>query len=141
MSPEELKEMQAVLDSAKKLQAELDERNRCLEFLLNEYKTNKRWFREEPGKVTTPTQNQEEGLTNKVPIEKEVTKAGVEAAKEAVQKEQSKAKEEKSEKSEKPKEERKSLKAKLAEKKHEVAKEKKDKTLSKENEKVKGGAR
>lgn len=95
----------------------------------------------EPGKVTNPTQNQEEGLTNKVPIEKEVTKAGVEAAKEAVQKEQSKAKEEKSEKSEKPKEERKSLKAKLAEKKHEVAKEKKDKTLSKENEKVKGGAR
>lgn len=94
-----------------------------------------------PGKVTTPTQNQEEEFANKVPIEKEVTKTVVEVAKETVQKEQSKTKEEKSEKSEKPKQERKSLKAKLAEKRHEVAKEKKDKTLNKENEKVKGGAR
>ena len=40
-----------------------------------------------------------------------------------------------------PKEERKSLKAKLSEKKKEVAKEKKDKTLTKEQNKVKGGAR
>jgi len=52
MTPEEIKDIQTVLDNAKKLQAELDERNRCLEFLFNEYKTNKRWFREEPGKVT-----------------------------------------------------------------------------------------
>ena len=52
MSPEELKEMQAVLDGAKKLHAEIDERNRCLDFLINEYKTNMRWFRGMPGQVT-----------------------------------------------------------------------------------------
>ena len=66
------------------------------------------------------------------PIEKEVTKEGVEAAKNANVKEA---------KSENPKEEKKSLKAKLSEKKKEVAKEKKDKTLTKEKEKAKGGAR
>ena len=66
------------------------------------------------------------------PIDKEVTKEGVEAAKAA----NAKAKEAKTEK---PKEERKSLKAKLSEKKKEVAKEKKDKALSKDKEK--GGAR
>ena len=64
------------------------------------------------------------------PIDKEVTKAGVDAAKTANAKDK-----------EAPKEERKSLKAKLSEKKKEVAKEKKDKTLTKEKDKTKGGAR
>ena len=43
---------EALLESCKKLDAELDEMNRCKQFLLDEYKTNKRWFRLEPGKTT-----------------------------------------------------------------------------------------
>ena len=41
-----------LLEHCKKLEAELKEMDRCKEFLINEYKTNKQWFREEPGRVT-----------------------------------------------------------------------------------------
>ena len=77
-------------------------------------------------------QNQEIEPIESKPIEKEVTKEGVEAANAAVRKEAQK---------EEPKEERKSLKAKLSEKKQEVAKEKKDKTLNKDKKKAKGETR
>ena len=54
------KELQELLDKAKELIkssdktfAEMDELNKCVMFALNEWKTNKHWFREEPGRVTT----------------------------------------------------------------------------------------
>ena len=43
---------QLIKSSKKGLEAEA-ELNRCIEFALNEWKTNQRWFREEPGHVTT----------------------------------------------------------------------------------------
>lgn len=47
-----IKDCEKLLENCRELRAELDEMNRCKEFLINEYKTNKRWFRLEPGKVT-----------------------------------------------------------------------------------------
>lgn len=53
---DELKEIlsnaEKLIDDCKEFSAELDEMKRCTEFLINEYNTNKRWFREEPGRVT-----------------------------------------------------------------------------------------
>jgi len=47
-----LKNANSIFENCKNLDAEIKEMNECKEFLLNEYKTNKRWFREDPGKVT-----------------------------------------------------------------------------------------
>lgn len=54
------KELQELLDKAHELiktsdktLAEIDDMRKCIDFALNEWKTNKRWFREEPGRVTT----------------------------------------------------------------------------------------
>ena len=41
----------SLIKSSNSLLEEIKEMDRCKEFLLNEYKTNKRWFREEPGRV------------------------------------------------------------------------------------------
>lgn len=42
-----------LLESSQALLEELDEMKEKVDFLINEYKTNKRWFRDEPGRVTT----------------------------------------------------------------------------------------
>ena len=42
-----------LLETSKALLEELDEMKKNVDFLINEYKTNKRWFRDEPGRVTT----------------------------------------------------------------------------------------
>lgn len=52
MIQEELNNIDKLLKNCRNLEAEIEEMNRCKEFLINEYKTNKRWFREEPGNVT-----------------------------------------------------------------------------------------
>ena len=48
-----LDKAQALIKNSDKAFAEMDELNRCVMFALNEWKTNKRWFREEPGRITT----------------------------------------------------------------------------------------
>lgn len=52
MTQEELNNINDLLENCRGLQAEIKEMDRCKEFLINEYKTNKRWFRPESGKVT-----------------------------------------------------------------------------------------
>ena len=52
MTQEELNNINKLLENCRSLEAEIKEMNRCKEFLINEYKTNKRWFKMEPGKVT-----------------------------------------------------------------------------------------
>ena len=47
-----LDKINSLIDSSNNLLDEIKEMDDCKNFLLNEYKTNKRWFREEPGKVT-----------------------------------------------------------------------------------------
>lgn len=47
-----LKDCETLLDNCKALDREMEAEKEGLDFLLNEYKTNKRWFREEPGRVT-----------------------------------------------------------------------------------------
>ena len=42
-----------LLESSKALLEELNEMKEKVNFLINEYKTNKKWFRDEPGRVTT----------------------------------------------------------------------------------------
>ena len=42
-----------LIKNGKEFLAEDNEMKRCINFALNEWKTNKRWFREEPGHVTT----------------------------------------------------------------------------------------
>jgi hypothetical protein len=44
---------QELIKSSDKTFAEIDDMRKCIDFALNEWKTNKRWFREEPGRVTT----------------------------------------------------------------------------------------
>ena len=53
MTPEELNDINTLLNNCRELTAEMDAMKHGEEFLINEYKTNKRWFRDEPGKVTT----------------------------------------------------------------------------------------
>lgn len=43
---------QKLLDNCKAIEKEMEESKRCVDFLINEYKTNKHYFRPEPGKVT-----------------------------------------------------------------------------------------
>lgn len=52
MTQEELNDIDKLLESCRGLETEMKEMDRCKEFLINEYKTNKQWFRLEPGKVT-----------------------------------------------------------------------------------------
>ena len=52
MTQEKLNNIDKLLENCRSLEAEINEMDRCKEFLINEYKTNKRWFRLEPGKVT-----------------------------------------------------------------------------------------
>ena len=52
MTQEEFNGIDKLLENCRGLEAEIKEMDRCKEFLINEYKTNKRWFRLEPGKVT-----------------------------------------------------------------------------------------
>ena len=47
-----LNKINSLIESSNNLLDELKEVDNYEEFLLNEYKTNKRWFREEPGRVT-----------------------------------------------------------------------------------------
>lgn len=43
---------QKILKMCQELNEEMDSMKEGVDFLINEYKTNKRWFREEPGRVT-----------------------------------------------------------------------------------------
>ena len=52
MTQEELNSINKLLENCRDLNDEIKEMDHCKEFLINEYKTNKRWFRLEPGKVT-----------------------------------------------------------------------------------------
>lgn len=52
MTQEELNSIDKLLENCRDLEAEIKEMDRCKEFLINEYKNNKQWFRLEPGKVT-----------------------------------------------------------------------------------------
>ena len=52
MTQEELNNIDKLLENCRSLEDEIKEMDRCKEFLINEYKTNKRWFRPESGKVT-----------------------------------------------------------------------------------------
>lgn len=45
-------ESMKLLESCKRLDKEMTEMNKDIEFLLNEYKTNKKYFRQEPGRCT-----------------------------------------------------------------------------------------
>lgn len=47
--PCELQRVQELLESCRRLHAEM---NQDIEFLMNEYKTNKKYFRQEPGRCT-----------------------------------------------------------------------------------------
>lgn len=47
-----LAECEEILKNGDQLLKELEEQKRLTDFLLNEYRTNKRWFRDEPGRVT-----------------------------------------------------------------------------------------
>lgn len=47
-----LSEIDHLINKGKRFLAEMKEKDENVEFLINEYKTNKRWFREQPGKVT-----------------------------------------------------------------------------------------
>lgn len=52
MTQEELNSVDKLLENCRDLETEIKEMDRCKEFLINEYKNNKQWFRSEPGKVT-----------------------------------------------------------------------------------------
>lgn len=47
-----MKECEELLKNCNETLKEIDESKRCVDFLINEYKTNKRYFRTEPGNVT-----------------------------------------------------------------------------------------
>ena len=47
-----IKEANALIENCKQLGRETDAMKHGLDFLLNEYNTNKRYFRENPGRVT-----------------------------------------------------------------------------------------
>lgn len=48
-----IKDNKEFINNCKSFLKELKEINHYKEFLVNQYKTNKRWFRDKPGKVTT----------------------------------------------------------------------------------------
>lgn len=45
-------EIEQLISNCNTLIKEVEEQKRCTNFLIDKYKTNKRWFREDPGKVT-----------------------------------------------------------------------------------------
>ena len=47
-----MEEVNSLLENCKQLDRETDAMKHGIDFLLNEYKTNKRYFRENPGRVT-----------------------------------------------------------------------------------------
>lgn len=47
-----ISESQKLLESCKRLEAEMSKMDDDIKFLLNEYKTNKKYFRQEPGRCT-----------------------------------------------------------------------------------------
>ena len=47
-----LKDTKELLKNCNETLKEIDESKRCVDFLINEYKTNKHYFRTEPGRVT-----------------------------------------------------------------------------------------
>ena len=53
MTQEELKEIDDLLANCNALRREMDDQKKGIDFLLEQYRTDKRWFRDEPGKVTT----------------------------------------------------------------------------------------
>lgn len=52
LTERDMQDIRNLLDNCDNLSKELDERKRCLDFLINEYRTNKKWFRDKPGRVT-----------------------------------------------------------------------------------------
>lgn len=42
-----------LLDTCNNIEREMDAMKKGIDFLINEYRTNKRYFREEPGRETT----------------------------------------------------------------------------------------
>ena len=48
-----MEECDKLLENCNNLSAEIDEMKEDIEFLTNEWKTNKRYFRNEPGQTTT----------------------------------------------------------------------------------------
>ena len=44
--------IQTLLENCNALENEIKEQKRCVDFLINEYHTNKGYFRQEPGRVT-----------------------------------------------------------------------------------------
>ena len=50
---DDINDIEQLLENCKRLDRELEAMEQAKSFLLNEYKTNKRWFRDEPGRVTT----------------------------------------------------------------------------------------
>lgn len=52
LTEQDMQDIKDLLSNCDNLSKELDERKRCLDFLINEYRTNKRWFRDKPGRVT-----------------------------------------------------------------------------------------
>lgn len=53
MIQEDKERIDQLLNSCNKVLEENKEMKRCIDFLINEYRTNKRYFREEPGRDTT----------------------------------------------------------------------------------------
>lgn len=53
MIQEEKERIDQLLNNCNKILEETKEMKRCIDFLINEYRTNKRYFREEPGRETT----------------------------------------------------------------------------------------
>ena len=53
MKQEDKERIDQLLSNCNKVLEENKEMKRCIDFLINEYRTNKRYFREEPGRETT----------------------------------------------------------------------------------------
>ncbi len=47
-----LENCEKLLKNCEEANKEMEESKKCVDFLINEYKTNKHYFRTEPGKVT-----------------------------------------------------------------------------------------
>ena len=47
-----LKEADSLLESSENLLRECKDSDKDIEFLINQYRSNKRWFSEKPGRVT-----------------------------------------------------------------------------------------
>lgn len=45
-------DIKQLLENCRELDKAIQEQERCVKFLINEYKTNKHYFRDKPGRVT-----------------------------------------------------------------------------------------